>query len=241
MIDLTKITDPYERKARINPSLICLFPIAITAIVAFPKIFNLWSSISAVAISFGFIQLIAHVARDFGKKKEAALFIMWEGMPSVRYLRLKDQTIPLPLKEKYHKRLSKLTKIKQPAITEEDDNPQKADQVYLSWSNSILAMTRDTTKFNLLYKENINYGFRRNLFGLRPFCISNGFLCLMLLIIKVSLTSGISKQIDIGILTIGILIILYLIIFIFYIEQEWVKITADEYGRRLIETINNLD
>ena len=55
-----------------------------------------------------------------------------------------------------------------PTKEEEESSPVSADTKYKSAIGSLLEATRDTSKFPLVFAENANYGFRRNLWGLRP-------------------------------------------------------------------------
>ena len=44
-----------------------------------------------------------------------------------------------------------------------------ADTKYEEVVRSLREATRDTSRFPLVFAENVNYGYRRNLWGLRPF------------------------------------------------------------------------
>jgi hypothetical protein len=238
MIDLTKITDPYERNARIYPGLICLFPIIITVFTVNPKIFDLWSSLAALAISFGLLQFLAHVARDRGKQLESMLFEQWGGMPSVRLLRYSDRTIPKSAKERYHTLLSEQTGISPPSKELENDQPSKADDIYQSWSDYLRGKTRNSSKYPLVFKENVNYGFRRNLFGLRPVCLLVSIFCLAGIIVKGYQCYRTSETMDAPIVGTGVIIALYLATFIFSVNKDWVKLPANAYARQLLEALN---
>ena len=47
-------------------------------------------------------------------------------------------------------------------------DPEWADTKYEEVVTSLREATRDTSRFPLVFAENANYGFRRNLWGLRP-------------------------------------------------------------------------
>ncbi len=238
MIDLTKIADPYERKARIYPGLICLFPLLITVFVAYPKIFHLWSSLVALSVSFGLLQFLAHLARDRGKRMEKNLFQEWDGMPSVRFFRFRDQTIPNPIKQRYHSLLSQKTGINAPMSDFESNKPTEADEIYLSWSDYLRGKTRSVNKYPLVFKENVNYGFRRNLYGLRNLCLLVSIVCLLLIIAKIYQLYQASPSIGATIISTAMIIAVYLLIFLFIVNKNWVKMTADAYARQLLESLN---
>ncbi|MCW8831613.1 MAG: hypothetical protein OQK32_08865 [Gammaproteobacteria bacterium] len=234
MIDLSKFTDPYERKARLYPALICLFPIMIGIAISFPKVFSTLSGLVALAAAVGLLQFLSHLARDRGKILEPALFEKWGGMPSVTIFRHRDNNIPSPAKLKYHEILSKISKISAPSKEFEIQEPNKADEIYISWSDYLRGKTRDTKKYHLIFKENINYGFRRNMLGIRWFCVLSAFMGIGLLYIPTFSGSNIS---DIVVAT-TLLLATYIAIFVFVVKHQWVKIVADAYGKQLVEAIN---
>lgn len=234
MIDLSKYFEPYERKARLYPALICLFPIILGTAISFQDVFTILSGFVALAVAVGLLQLLANLARDRGKLLEHKLFEQWGGMPSVRLFRYRDPTIPSPAKIKYHAILTKVSKINAPSPKDEENNPEKADEVYLSWSDYLRGKTRDTKKYSLLFKENINYGFRRNLLGIRWFCIISSLIGIGL--VNSSIING-GQITRISIAT-SLMLLAYALVFLFVVKGSWVKIVADAYGRQLIEAVN---
>ncbi len=234
MIDFSKITDPYERKARLYPALICLFPVMVSISLSFPKVYSTLSGFVALAAAIGVMQLMAHLARDRGKHLEQTLFEAWGGMPSVVILRYRDKTIPGPAKTKYHAVLAKKSNIVAPTELFEKENPKEADDIYESWSDFLRGKTRDGKKYALVFKENINYGFRRNLLGIKRFCILSALISFVILLFP-SLKSLMLSEIQIAT---GTLLIIYTMIFIFVVSDRWVKTVANAYSKNLIEAIN---
>ena len=57
---------------------------------------------------------------------------------------------------------------------------EEADEIYRSWSNYLRTNVRDIEKYNLLFAELINYGFRRNVYGMKYFYSLGGILSLCL-------------------------------------------------------------
>jgi hypothetical protein len=234
MINLAKITDPYERKARLYPALICLFPLMVGISITFPKVYSTLSGFVALAAAIGGIQFLSHLARDRGKKLEHNLFTNWGGTPSVSILRHRDKLISPPAKLKYHSVLERKSKISAPSVDFENDNHEKADEIYTAWSDFLRGKTRDAKKYPLIFKENINYGFRRNLLGVRWHCISSAFIAIII-ILSPSIDSLSLSENQIAI---GLFLIVYLFIFLFVVSSDWVKTIADVYSRNLIEAIN---
>jgi hypothetical protein len=169
MNPINLVTDSYERKARLYPGLLLIAPVVITLIgVASAKLSKLESFGTALA-GCGGAFLMAQLARDAGKKCEKRLFEAWGGMPSVAIFRHRDGRIDAITKARYHSRLATLVKdAKAPTQAEEVADPVTADQVYTAWSSYLRVHTRDTKKYPLVFHENVSYGFRRNVCGLRP-------------------------------------------------------------------------
>jgi len=234
MIDLSKVLDPYERKARLYPSLICLFPLMIAVSISYPIVFSTLSGFVVLAAAIGILQFLAHLSRDRGKLLEPKLFREWGGIPSVNIFRFSDDTIPPPAKLKYHLALGKMSGISAPSRELELTDPKKADDIYLSWSDFLRGTTRDVLKYPLLFKENINYGFRRNLLGIKWFCIISGLISIIVLFSPYLQTKTISgSQISVA-----ILITVYIVVFFAIVNKSWVKLVSTAYARQLIEAVN---
>ncbi len=102
-------------------------------------------------------------------KNKKQFFEAWGGLPSVAIFRHRDTRIDATTKARYHKQLSTLVKgTKASSPEEEAADPAIADQVYSAWSSYLRIHTRDTKKYPLVFQENISYGYRRNVCGLRP-------------------------------------------------------------------------
>lgn len=234
MTDFSKITDPYERKARLYPALICLFPLLVSISISYPQIYSTLSGFVALVIAVGGMQLLAHLARDRGKNLETKLYKEWGGMPSIAMLRYNDKSIPTPAKIKYHKMLASESKIAAPAENYENTYPEKADEIYRSWSDFLRGKARDQKKYPLVFTELVNYGFRRNLFGIKWFCICSALIAIVILVLP-QINHFVFSEVQIAI---GLLLLIYMMIFTFVINDNWVKTVANAYGKSLIESIN---
>ena len=86
----------------------------------------------------------------------------------------------------------------------------------------------------MLFKENINYGFRRNLFGIRWFCVVSSAISIFLANSAI-MTGGEVTEITIAVsLSLGV----YAAIFLLVVNEAWVKVVADAYAKQLIEVMN---
>lgn len=164
---LKKFTDPYERKARLYPALLALLPVIIViALYTDWLTFEVENALYITVAAAGLFWLTGKT-RDFGKAVERRLVAEWEGMPSVTLLRHRDRVLDRYTTQRYHKAAALLADIPLPNPTEEENDPADADERYRAVTSALLSKTRDSNKYSLLFKENINYGFWRNLRGVK--------------------------------------------------------------------------
>ena len=230
--------DIYNLKARIYPSFIVLFPFLFLAIFYITNIKEYFHYVTAFATIGLFSYLLSQLGRDKGKLKEPELYKLWSGKPTTQILRHSSDLLNNHTKARFHKLLTaKIDSITLPTKEEEEQNPIKADDIYDSCTKYLISKTRDTTKYNLLFKENISYGFRRNLWGMKIWALVILFFSTIVhLTLATNFFSNISfKPNKDSYLYIGFLMVF--IFWIFIVTPNWIRIVADEYAKRLYETL----
>lgn len=235
MIELAKITDKYSRVARVYPALLLVAPVFMVVSFVYPEMYSSAMGIVAVLAGLGGVNVLAAISRDAGKRRESEMFEEWGGVPSIAILRHRDSRLGSVIKHVYHEKLSTLTGVMAPSDSDERANPELADECYEAWSNYLRTNSRDTSKYSLLFTENINYGFRRNVYGLKPWFITSSILGLLILLVSkydVITTDPISQSFV-------VFCTAYLIFFAFFVNASWVKIVADEYAKRLVESVDS--
>jgi hypothetical protein len=242
MNPINLVTDGYERKARLYPALLLIAPVVITlAGVASTKLSALESLGTALA-GCGGAFLLTQLARDAGKKREKALFEAWGGLPSVAVFRHRDGRIDVITKARYHKQLAVLVKgTKAPSPQEETVDPVTADQVYRAWSSYLRVHTRDTKKYSLVFQENVSYGYRRNVWGLRSLGIVVSAFSLTADAIWIYHLHTSTAAITPEFAGAWVCILVILLLWIFRFTPDWVRIPADAYAERLAETIDSMN
>ena len=243
MIDFSSIvTNKYERKARLYPALLLISPlVAVGAALIFLNKLAGFQSVLAVVVACGGAFLLTHLARDAGKKKEKNLFALWGGTPSIAIFRHRDEQLDPITKKRYHEQLSILVEgAKAPSVGDEERNPEGADNVYAAWSNFLRVNTRDQKTFNLLFQENINYGYRRNIWGLRAIGISLTVVAFLGSVARTCVVYRASSHFDELLLAAGGYCLLILAFWIFCFTSDWVKIPAIAYAERLAESVDIL-
>ena len=91
----------------------------------------------------------------------------WGGPPTTRFLRHDNEQFNPATRARIHAQLRALG-LRIPTTEEEKTDQERALDLYASAVDDIRRLTRDSERFHLVYKGNIEYGFRRNLLGLKP-------------------------------------------------------------------------
>lgn len=240
-MQISDILDTYGRKARLFPAFLTLAPAFLVAFVYLgigdlrPE-HAVWAVISAAAIFF-----VTDLARRAGRRVEKDFLNDWGGYPSKLLLRHSDGAIDKYTKSRYHRKAETLLgEIEMPTATWEEDNSEDADCRYESVVRYLLSQTRDTNRFSLLFKENIHYGFRRNLYGLKAYALalaiaSAGFVMWMS---REELLAGAMPEQTETLLLGGI--VLDVLLWSMFVTKQSVRDSADDYGRQLLSSLDVL-
>jgi hypothetical protein len=235
------INDGYERKARLYPALLLIAPAVVTGVALFSANLSGLQTLGAVLVGFGGAFLLTQLARDAGKSREPFLYQLWGGMPSVLVFRHRHKGFDSITKNRYHKKLTTLVKgAKAPTRDEEQANPTAADEVYSAWSHYLRSNTRDTKKYPLLFQENVSYGYRRNVWGLRPYGIAVSLICALVaggrLWFIFKATAQIEQELA-GALAVSLL---FLALWLFLFTPDWVRVPGNAYAERLAESLETI-
>ena len=163
------------------------------------------------------------------------------GEPSVALMRHADTRIDPYTKARYRGFLkSELKDLKFPTAEEERADRSRADAAYESVTAWLLTRTRDTQKFGLLFRENISYGFRRNLWGLKQIglAIALGASISSATIAYRLWAVGATPSVEVAILT--AIAWMLAVFWIVVVTSSWVRIPADAYGTQLLAACDTL-
>lgn len=237
MIDM-KLFDHYSLRARLQPALLTLVPAALGALAWAPPgarwPATLWSLLGAVGFTF----FLVNVARNRGKRIEPELWKSWGGTPTTQLLRHSGPANSV-LRERWHKQLTKMLGKPLPTADEERANPAAADELYEAATRILIGKTRDTKNYPLVYKENVSYGFCRNLYALRGLGKTVAILGLLL-------SSGAGwwflKTAKGDLLPWGCAVVCAALAlwWFFTVTSEWVKVPAMNYAQHLFESCEKL-
>jgi ABC-type multidrug transport system fused ATPase/permease subunit len=238
-----KLSDAYDRPARLYPGFIALSPIAVLIICAYGQQKILMSSGVTIVASCGGAYALSRIVRNAGQRLQAAMFQAWGGAPTTQLLRHTDAHFDVHTKERFHKALSKGIGKKLPTADIEARDPAAADALYRAATLWLINQTRDTKKFPLVFKENIAFGFQRNALGLRFFGIVVALACLAWGVLLVVIQSAwalreVSGNAPPPVLFSMLYSVLILGAWMFVFTEAALKRTGFSYAERLIQSLD---
>jgi hypothetical protein len=159
--------DKYTLYARLFPAIIAAAPaVALVWVVIASKEVRLVQAIAGTALTV-LLMVFADVARRRGKAIEPNLIRRMGGLPSITMLRHADTTFDGVTKDRMHAFLAARLGEAAPTPEQELAAPEAADGFYSRAGNWLRENTRNQKKFDILFNENVTYGYRRNLFALK--------------------------------------------------------------------------
>lgn len=167
--------DSYSRTARLAPAVLAALP-AIAILLAGV------TSTSALLRVAGFLGgcvglAVVALVRDRGRHVQESLWRAWGGAPTTRRLRWREgATADVAA---LHARVARASGLTLPDAQAEERDPDGADARYDEAVEVLRELTRDRNRFNLVFAENVNYGWRRNCYGLRPAAIAIAVVALV--------------------------------------------------------------
>ena len=178
-----------------------------------------------------------------GNALQDKLFKKWGGAPTTIILRHTDNTIDSVTKSRYMDRLALLISNFNPTTPEyEQANPERADELYRSASNYLREHTRDTSIYPLIFKENVAYGFARNIRAFKSlgiFITVSSLLVSLVVIYPDATTLGsmsprlVIQEISFPYLGLIAIHLSMLWVWVFLVTENWVKLRGFAYAKRL--------
>jgi putative Mn2+ efflux pump MntP len=229
--------DEYTRNARLKPAFVTIIPLALLGIGLGVKISVIATAIITPLVSLGLTTLVAEFTRDFGKKKEPELYRAWGGKPTTLKLRHTNPSLNTHTRARFHSKLQQLLAKEIPSAHDELENPEVADAIYETAGDLLREKTRDTQRYRLLFEELMSYGFRRNLWALKPIALTLSFLCTAIStgVLIFESYNSVHDWILFGTTALNWLL---LICWLSIINPEWVRQSADEYANRLLSALD---
>jgi len=157
-------------------------------------------------------------------------------------LRHRDAVIDPVLKARYLFWLGRQLTEDPPTEQDELNDKVSADRFYSRCTVVLRDRTRDTERFKLVFEENVTYGFRRNLLGLKhPTLVLDcliGLICIYVFWRGLDMTGNATKPAAV-LMAFGVTC-LHSLYFAFVVTKASVLEAADQYGRQLVLSIETL-
>jgi hypothetical protein len=227
--------DLYSLNARIFPAFLLFFPLALAVTAWAPE-----AKIPAIAL-FGVTGncvlsfFVAERVRDRGKAKEAKLWSSWGGPPTTQLIRHRNPDVSSQMRNGWRQSLEKLIGGSLPSAASESKAPDKADQAYEAAIYRLRERTREVDKHPLVFKENVSYGFRRNLWALKPsgilLAIVGTLACATKIVIANFSSDWVVEPHSVVSLVVSVV---FLVWWLMVITKSWVRTAAFEYAKRLL-------
>lgn len=160
--------DTYSFRARVLPVYLTLAPAILLLAALLPDALKLPLGGAAAIVFMPISFFLSQVGADFGKHLEKRLWRDWGGPPTTRFLRHGNHEFNEVTRDRVHEKLRSLG-LKVPTREEQEQDERAADKYYESSTEELIRRTRDDKKFPLVFKGLVEYGFRRNLLGLKTF------------------------------------------------------------------------
>lgn len=236
---MLKFLDAYVVQARLAPMFVLVAPVAVTAIAWLPRdaLDYVWSALGTL----GAVVFLAELGRDLGKRREPVLFRRWGGTPTTLILSHGSTWLDAQTLARYHAKLQGLLPaLHLPSGAEEQQDPDGARSTYESCVQYLREATRDHDRFLLVFAENISYGFRRNLWGVRRTGVAVSLVAVggNAFFMYQQATAG--QPVSVGGVIALVLAIILLVLWLVRIRPAWVESAARAYAERLVAACDRL-
>jgi hypothetical protein len=235
MTDFASLFDPYSRQARLYPALLSLLPPLVMIIAWYPDVVSgVGTTIVTIAASCGALYALGMFSRALGKKREKQLLTKWGGWPTTIWLRHRSSFLQPQTLARYHKFLAEhVPGLALPSAEDEARDPKLADQQYASAVEWLKEQARGKD-FPLVDKENAEYGFRRNVLGMKPVAVAACAAALVFSAAAIGISYGDFISVPRIVLAAVAFNIIGLVGWLLFVRDRWVREAGDQYARALL-------
>ena len=230
--------DHYSWQARAFPVYLTISPVVLTLAAVLPHGLDLPLGAATAIVFVPLSFLVRQIGADFGKNLEERLWIQWGGPPTTRFLRHSNSEFNSITREQVHAKLRNLG-LKVPSVEDQQRDPEAADAYWEACTKELIRRTRDRKRYPLVFKGLIEYGFRRNLLGLKPFGLPLSIVALLACFWKIWAGWGNQEAIAVAV-SAALLSLALLILWIVWVRKKVIAISAKRYARFLLEAALDL-
>lgn len=225
--------DIYSVRARALPVYMTIAPIALTLAAILPHGLDLPLGGAAAVVFVPLSFLAGQLGADFGKRLEKRLWRQLGGAPTTRFLRHSNPEFNQVTRERIHEKLRGLG-LHIPSMDEQKRDAQATDIHYESCTEELIRRTRDSARFPLVFKGLTDYGFRRNLLGLKPLGLPIAIVALLVCVWSAWVGWDMQKPpavaVGAALLTSG-----FLLSWVVWVNEKMVSLAGNRYARFLLE------
>jgi hypothetical protein len=164
------LSDAYERKAR-------FFPAFLTALVSTPLLVAIgvltehwWIALPSALVLSAVVVLISHLASAAGNRIQSGLYPRWpHDSPTNLWLLPDDQTCSAQQKQRWYEAIKRLVGLDIVAVATDSNELERVVNDAVRGIRARLWRCEQGTRLEI---HNADYGFVRNLTGLRPIWVS---------------------------------------------------------------------
>lgn len=234
---MIKLPDAYSFQARVIPVVVVILPPLF--LLGASIISNVRVGIATSLVIAVLAALAGQLGRDRGKRLEPALWNEWGGAPTLQLLRYRGAA-DRGVTDRLHQRIDEILGDQLPTEPEEESDRAGSDTRYWEATRRLITLTLDHDRFPLVFAENISYGMRRNLLGLRPIGITVSIITIIAAALLLALASGhfdtratrYGPGLAIAVIETGFWLVI--------VTKKWVKVPAEAYALRLMESVELL-
>ena len=231
--------DSYSTRARMFPVYVTISPVILAIAALVPKGLDLPLAGAAAIVLVPLSFLASQLGADFGKRLEKDLWNKWGGPPTTRFLRHGNSEYSAASRARVHAKLRGFG-LSVPTEHEETGDQAGADTRWVACTEELIRRTRNKKNYPLVFKGLVEYGFRRNLLGLKSFGLPICVLSLIACAWSVWATWNSNEIAAVGVST-TLLSVSLILVWLFWVREDIVFISANRYARFLLEAALDLD
>lgn len=236
MAGLGLVEDTYNLRARLAPCIVVFLPVMLAVASWWPGEAKWPGVLVGVGFSLALGTLLSQLGRDIGQAKQKKLFESWGGTPTTQLLSHSTSTLnPLTLK-RYHEVL-RLVRPELPiprSKEHEETDKTGAAAAYSSCTDYLRELSRDKQKYPLVFEENVNFGFRRNLWGMKPTGVALAAIATAVCSYRAAMQFQATETVEPVTAISTVASLMLLVLWCLRIRPSWVRSAAFAYAERLL-------
>lgn len=241
MVDLL---DSYNQRARLAPGLLLLAPVAITVLALGVHKQPFIAAAVSLLTAVGGAIVLASLMGEQGRRIEKVFRVSWGGFHTSTFLLHTSAERSAAQRRAWRADLERVCGATLRTAAEEAQDRQAAIDEYDLLIGQVRARTRDSATFPLVAEENQNYGFWRNLLGVKKFGVwLSGIglgVCLALLLMR-ALSWTFVAELNWVSLALGVILCaIWLAGWLSVPSEARVRQAAERYAERLLEALTLL-